>query len=282
MDTVLTSLFGLLLFVRLISFFMLYIIWSYLKNKVLAMQTLKDELIKEVIMALVPLTLSTDLLYIDIGPLKMEFAVTIYCTRLAINHYFFALLLLISVVRYLIIFHGPYIDLMEDKTVVKISRTISLIWALVALLFEIITQDLFKRPFFLKLTGEESPNFAPQTYVKTFAFITILDIIVIAFVHIRIEIYKRMGNVYPSESYKSGTVRAIVIILIICGLLLTSMITTSLFSATFIERLIFYIIINILALNIIPILMICKNENIVKYAKARFLCNNVGDNYPPV
>ena len=223
MDTAtLMSLVGLLLFVRIVSFFVLYIIWSYLRNKLLAMQTLKDELIKELIMALVPLTLLSDLLYIDIGPLKREFAITIHFTRLAIAQYFFVLLLIISVVRYFIIFHGPHIDLIEDKTVVIISRTISLGWALVALILESLNQDLLKRPFFLRLTGK-NPNYQTENYVKTLEFIVVLDIIVIVFVHVRIEIYKRMGNVYPSESYKLGTVRTTVTIIIICGLILTSM-----------------------------------------------------------
>jgi len=38
---------ALLLFIRGFSFLLFYIIWNYLKQKELAMQTLKDELIKE-------------------------------------------------------------------------------------------------------------------------------------------------------------------------------------------------------------------------------------------
>ena len=250
------------------------------------MQTLKDELIKDLIIVLVPLTLSSDLLYIDIGPIKKEYAIFIMYNRLLVSHYFFTQVLVVTVIRYLIIFHGPVIESIEDKKVVIFSRTISLCWSLLSLFYEsfIEEEDLTKRPSVLILTGE-NPNLTTENTTNTIYFIVGLDIIVVVFVYIRIELYKRMGNSYPLDGYKLGSVRTTVSIIVFCGSLIILRINISLFFATFnmpIERLIFHIIVQFLAVNVIPILMILNNEKIAIYAKTKFMCNNVVDNTPPI
>ena len=58
---VIKAYFLVLLFItRLISFSCLFIIWTYLRNKSPAMQTLKDEMIKEVIQSSIFMILSVD------------------------------------------------------------------------------------------------------------------------------------------------------------------------------------------------------------------------------
>lgn len=104
MDTTKLSLFGLLFVIRGISFLTLYIIWSYLRNKAPAMQTLRDEMIKELIISIVPLMSIKDLLHVGISPIPKEFAIFISYTRLALAQYFFMQVLIVTLVRYLIIF----------------------------------------------------------------------------------------------------------------------------------------------------------------------------------
>ena len=104
MDTTKLCLLGLLFVIRGISFLMLYIFWSYLRNKAPAMQTLRDEMIKELIISLIPLMSIRDLLHFGISPISKEFALFISYTRLALAQYFFMQVLIVTLVRYLIIF----------------------------------------------------------------------------------------------------------------------------------------------------------------------------------
>ena len=107
--------------------------------------------------------------------------------------------------------------------------------------------------------------------------------------YIQIEIYKRLDN-YPFTSYKLGSFRTMIIFIIICGFLVILRINISILFSNFnipmenqdLEKLIFHIIIQFLAVNVIPILMILKNEKIVTYAKTKFMCNNVVHNAPPI
>ena len=265
MDTTKLSLFGLLIIIRSLSFLTIYIIWSYLRNKPLAMQTLRDEMIKELIISLIPLTLSSDLLYIDIDPIPKEFALFLKYARVALAQYFFMQVFIVTLIRYLIIFHGPLIDSIEDQMVVNFSRMFSIIWVFVTCLYSVFSHDLTKGPAFLP-------------------FVLVLDIIVIIFVYVRIEIYKRQDQHYTFASYNLGTIRTLVVITIFCGLLLILRINNALFHANFknpIEKLLFHIILHFLCVNIVPVLMILNNEKIVTYVKNKFICSRVKQG-PPI
>ena len=285
MDTTKLSLFGLLFVIRSISFLMLYIIWSYLRNKALAMQTLRDEMIKELIISLIPLTLSSDLLYSDIGPMPKEFALFLTYARVALAQYFFMQVLIVTLVRYLIIFHGPYIDSIEDQIVVNFFRIVSIVWVFLTCLYIGFSQDLTKGPDFLALTGKLSENVDTSNSFFTLHFLLVLDIIVMIFVYVRIEIYKQMDQKYTFASYNLRTIRTVVGVAIICGLLLFFRINIAVFYANFnnsIERLLYHIIVHFLCLNILPVLMILNNEKIVIYAKSKFTCYCLSNTVSPI
>ena len=285
MDTTKLSLFGLLFVIRSISFLMLYIIWSYLRNKVLAMQTLRDEMIKELIISLIPLTLSSDLLYSDIGPVPKEFALFLMYTRVALAQYFFMQVLIVTLVRYLIIFYGPYIDSIEDQIVVNFFRIVSIIWVFLTCLYIGFAQDLTKGPDFLALTGKLSENVDAPNSFFTLHFLLVLDLIVMIFVYVRIEIYKQTDQNYTFASYNLRTIRTVVVVAIISGLLLILRINIAVFHANFnnsIERLLYHIIVHFLCLNIVPVLMILNNKKIVIYAKNKFICCCFSNTVSPV
>ena len=282
MDATKLSLYGLLFVIRSISFLMLYIIWSYLRKKALAMQTLRDEMIKELIISLIPLTLLSDLLYIDIGPIPKEFALFLIHTRMALVQYFFIQVLIVTLIRYLIVFHGPLIDSIEDQMVVNFSRIFSTIWVFVTCLYTGLFQDFTKTPDFLAITGQSQSSEEIDTTERFFTvhFVLVLDTIVIIFVYVRIEIYKRKDPLYTFASYNLWTIRTVVGITIICGLLIILRVNIALFHANFknsIERLLFHIIVHFLAVNIIPVLMILNNKKIVTYAKNKFICYDLNN-----
>ena len=277
MDTAKLSLLGLLFVIRGLSFFVLYVIWSYLKNKAPAMQTLRDEMIKELIISLIPLMLSSDLLHIGISPIPKEFALLLSYTRVALAQYFFMQVLIVTLVRYLIIFHGPYIDSIEDQIVVNFFRIVSMVWVFLTCFYIVLSQDLTKGPDFLALTGKLSENVDAPNSFFTLHFILVLDIIVMIFVYVRIEIYKQKDQKCTFASYNLRTIRTVVGVAIICGLLLIFRINIAEFYANFnnsIERLLYHIIVHFLCLNIVPVLMILNNKKIVIHAKNKFICYN--------
>ena len=279
MDTAKLSLLGLLFVIRGISFFVIYVIWSYLKNKAPAMQTLRDEMIKELIISLIPLMLSSDLLHIGISPIPKEFALLLSYTRVALAQYFFMQVLIVTLVRYLIIFHGPLIDSIEDQKIVNFSRLFSFIWVFQTCLYTVLSQDITKGPDFLELTGqlESLKNMDTPNSFFTLHLIVVLEIIAIVFVYGRIEIYKQRDQNDSFVSYNLGMIRTVVGIAIICGLLFIFRINISWFNANIknsIEKLIFHIIVHLLCVNIVPVLMISSNEKIVIYVKKKFMWSN--------
>ena len=284
MDTTTLSLLGLLFVIRGISFLMLYIIWSYLRNKPPAMQTLRDEMIKELIISLIPLMSIRDLLHFGFSPISKEFALFITYTRLAFAQYFFMQVLIVTLIRYLIIFHGPVIDSIEDQKVVNFSRMFSTIWVFVTCLYSGLFQDFTKTHGFLAMTGQrqssekiDTPN---QSAPNTLQFVLVLDIIVIIFVYVRIEIYKQKDPLYTFASYNLRTIRTVVGITIICVPLLILRVNGALFHANFrnsIDRLLFHIIVHFLCVNIVPVLMILNNKKIAIHAKNKFICYNLNN-----
>ena len=277
MDTTKLSLFSLLFVIRSISFLMLYIIWSYLRNKALAMQTLRDEMIKELIISLIPLMLLSDLLHIGISPIPKEFALLV-ALLVALAQYFFMQVLIVTLVRYLIIFHGPYIDSIEDQIVVNFFRIVSIVWVFLTCLYTGFFQDLTKGPDFLALTGMLSENVEAPNSFFTLHFLLVLDIIVMIFVYVRIEIYKQMDQKYTFASYNLRTIRIVVGIAIICGLLLILRINIAVFHANFnnsIERLLYHIIVHFLCLNIVPVLMILNNWGLLNTLMCHSYVKNI-------
>lgn len=138
--------------IRVISLTLLYIIWSYLKKKSPVLQTLKDEMIKEVIWSSHPLNISLDLIFIGIGPIPKEVAYIILFTVNWAFAYFFMQVLIAVIVKYLIIFYGYYIELVNDEMVVKFSRIFCWIWALSTALWHSQNVDISKSTYFLALT----------------------------------------------------------------------------------------------------------------------------------
>ena len=98
-----------------IGLFLFNIIWSYLQSKTPAMKTLMDEMIKELIIALIHATFTDEFEHIGLEPNSKEKAYVITFLKFGIRQYFLMQLLIVTIIRYLIIFHGPMIDLIIDR-----------------------------------------------------------------------------------------------------------------------------------------------------------------------
>ena len=115
MDTEKILFLAILILIKGMCLFLFYIIWSYLESKTPAMQTLMDQMIKELIMALTLVTFIVDINQVGLEPVSKEKAYVIMLLKLGICHIFLMQVLIVTIIRYLIIFHGPMIDLIIDR-----------------------------------------------------------------------------------------------------------------------------------------------------------------------
>ena len=74
-----------------------------------------DEMIKELIIAIIPLSFGTDLIHIGLEPISNNKAFLIIFLKFGLGQYFFMQLLIVTITRYLIIFYGPFIELINDR-----------------------------------------------------------------------------------------------------------------------------------------------------------------------
>ena len=253
---------------------MFFIIWRYLENKSPAMQTLKDEMVKEIIYAITLMSIITDvtMVCIGIGPIPIEIVTVIIYTRRAMAVYFFVQVLIAVIVKYLIIFHGRYLDLISDQTVVRWSRIICCIWAFWSIFYDMLTEDITESPILkAMLTGEDINMEDLKTYeVKNKNLINLLaivDIIAILIVYAQIEFYK-----ITDGNYTFGTLRKAVCGIIFFGLLIFFRLYSSFYNQM--DKLIQYIIIQFFFVVVIPVLMIVNNDKILHSLRENFSCNN--------
>ena len=115
MDTDKVPLLVILILMRGTSLFLFYIIWSYLNSKIPAMQTLMDEMIKELIMAIIPMSFASDLIHIGLEPISKEKAFVMAFLKFGLGQYFLMQVLIVTIIKYFIIFYGPFIELINDR-----------------------------------------------------------------------------------------------------------------------------------------------------------------------
>ena len=115
------------------------------------MQTLKDEMIKEVIWSSLPMTIGNDLVCIGIGPIPKVMAIFIIYSRNVMAVYFFLQIFVAVMVKYGIIFYGSYISLIEDRAIVNYSRITCSVGAILFNVGHLVEADVTKNSNFLAL-----------------------------------------------------------------------------------------------------------------------------------
>ena len=251
-------------------------IWSYLKNKSLNMQTLKDEMMKEVIWSSLPMTIANDFVCIGIGPIPEVIATFVIYTRKIMAAYFFLQIFATVMVKYGIIFYGSYIALIEDRAIVKYSRITCSVGAILFNVGHLVETDVTKNSNFLALTTGMHQKFTDSTLSenKILYVLVIIDLIAVILVHIKIEIYKReeiSAGLNLSE-YTINTRRKVVGVIFISTLLIFSRYISPF--DNHIERLMQYTITQFMFVVIIPFFMIVKNEKLFHYVSLKFKCRN--------
>ena len=276
MEAIIISLLCLLYFIRFLSLALLFMIWSYLRSKSLAMQTLKDEMIKEVIWSSLPMTIANDLVCIGIGPIPKDMAIFIIYTRKVMAAYFFLQIFVTVMVKYGIIFYGSYIALIEDRAIVKYSRITCSVGAILFNVGHLVEEDVTKNSNFLALTTGMYQKFTDSNLNENriLYVLVIIDLIAVILVHIKIEIYKRgenLASLHWSE-YTIDTRRKVVGVIFISALLILSRYISPF--DNHIERLMQYTITQFMFVVIIPFFMIVKNEKLFHYVSLKFKCHN--------
>ena len=251
-------------------------IWSYLKNKSLNMQTLKDEMIKEVIWSSLPMTIANDFVCIGIGPIPEDIATFVIYTRKIMAAYFFLQIFVTVMVKYGIIFYGSYIALIEDRAIVNYSRITCSVGAILFNVGHLVEADVTKNSNFLALITGTHQKFTDSNLNenKVLYVLVIIDLIAVILVHIKIEIYKReeiLAGLNWSE-YTINTRRKVVGVIFISTLLIFSRYISPF--DNHIERLMQYSITQFMFVVIIPFFMIVKNENLFHYVSVKFKCYN--------
>ena len=276
MEAIEVCLICLLFCIRFLSLTLLFMIWSYLRNKSLNMQTLKDEMMKEVIWSSLPMTIANDFVCIGIGPIPKVIATFVIYTRKIMAAYFFLQIFVTVMVKYGIIFYGSYIALIEDRAIVKYSRITCSVGAILFNIGHLVEADLTKTSNFLALTTGMHQKFTDSNLNenKILYFLVIIDLIAVILVHIKIEIYKReeiSAGLHLSE-YTINTRRKVVGVIFISALLIVSRYISPF--DNYIERLMQYSITQFMFVVIIPFFMIVKNENLFHYVSVKFKCYN--------
>ena len=233
-------------------------------------------MMKEVIWSSLPMTIANDLVCIGIGPIPVPIAIFIIYTRKVMAVYFFLQSFVTIMVKYAIIFYGSYIALIEDRVIVKFSRTTCSVGAILFNVGHLVEADVTKNSNFLALTSGMHKKFTDSNLNENriLYVLVIIDLIAVILVHIKIEIYKReeiSAGLNWSE-YTINTRRKVVGVIFISTLLIFSRYISPF--DNHIERLMQCSITQFMFVVIIPLFMIVKNESLFHYVSVKFKCYN--------
>ena len=134
---------------------------------------------------------------IRIGPLPENVVFCLLYVRFFTTVYLCTQVLIAVIAKNLIIFHGHYIELVDDETIVKLSRFVCFIWALFITFVESRIIDVSKTLDFVELTTGKDQILIENKYSDPYAVIfslILVDVLVILYFHVKIEIYKAKGT----------------------------------------------------------------------------------------
>ena len=256
--------FILLAVMWLVAILSLSLIWIYISNKAPGMQTLYDCLIKDLIVfSIVHLAVVT-LVNMDLGGVPPWLAVCLAGLRLWAGLALLTQLLLVTIIRYLSIFHNHVIMELNETKFVKKGRLSVGLFALACTLFELARMNAALWPMLDPLVnGEVNQEEQP---VKLYTLITIVtvDIMSMVILQVRVELLNRRSpenEPMVNGSYGMGTIRFV----IFCGVL--TIVGSAYRSFKSRVRL---VLLGSMAFNVIPCIFILRNENMTQYVLTKF------------
>ena len=173
---------------NLIAAGILVLIWKYLKNKPLGMQTLLDSMIRDCILIVAPNLITSNLVFIKFQEeYSHETAIILIKTNQFVMMAWFLQVFATVTIRYLSIFHQGILNEIKDSTIVAISR---IIVGASALGLTLLDDTGIGGPQYVFMTGKTyDSDKAPKH--KLFAALLLADLILVLFVQIRIELLNR-------------------------------------------------------------------------------------------
>ena len=269
-----------LILTRITSLIFLVIIYKYLNRKTPVMKTIFDFMIQDLIVSGLACGTFTDFAstgFGPLGPISISSAILIVMFQLLAVHYWFMQIFFTFLARYLCIFHFHLIDNVEDNLIVFFTRSTCLTWAIFSVIYETYREDFLTNDYVQNM-AYDNPDSLEKEYhssVTATKMVVILNIVFIAFVFVRIEMYKWQ---FPSSPYSKSTMRMTLALFVI---LILSLIVRLFFPLSFRDMaLMYHLVFTFIIFVFIPGLMFFRNEKLVNYAG--YLLNWKGNRVDPL
>ena len=181
---------GLILLI--ISFCIYYIIKRYLNNKPLGMQTILDQVVKDLINTLIVYDI---LIWLYFGVKYTNQFIGHHLSLIAVlcckfTNFAVVMQIIISVVlRYFYVFHQNILNLFEDSKIILMSRSLLGIVCLIVTLTE-VPKAKYRHDYISLMQQEKSKQNDIDN--DDIIIVLILGLIITIFVQIRIELFKKM------------------------------------------------------------------------------------------
>ena len=268
------------------------LIWTYLNKNALGMQTILDQMVKDIIIIHGMTFISTNLALMKIveNPYNHYVALTIM-----IFHCFFALaifwqIFVTVVIRYLSVFHHNMLNSVDEISVFMTTRKFVGLVSLISTLWEVY--DYEHQFIYIFLINSDIDTEVISRF-KPFLIVLIVNIITLLFVQIRIEIFKKTVDQQnesspPVESpdeenqnclemafeYSHNTIRIVLfiiflVLMVVLGWMLN---TTGEMQEIVDDRLRIHVCMQFILTNVIPMILIKRNPNMYKYCVKQIQC----------
>ena len=155
----------------------------------------------------------------------------------------------------------------KDEVIHLVSRTFCLLWAIYSLTYEIINEDVYQNDYVQNMAYDNKVSLEEEYHndVTMTKIVVFLNIVFIAFVYIRIEMYK--WQFLPSGSCSKTTMRATLALFVF---LVLSLSIRLFFPMSFKDTgLLYHLIFTFVLFVFIPALMIVKNDQMMNYATTK-------------
>ena len=271
MSTLRALLIIILVIIRLVSFIVTGIIYSYLKRKSPGMKTVFDDLVQELIIGAIITSLLADIVTCGVGPVPVQVAVLFWFVQRASAQYWFMQIFVTFLVRYLCIFHATAVQTFQDKVILLVSRLLCTTWAFSTSIYDYAYNDfeIYNRitKFMANKTDEEvEVHEQANVFLQ---YIICIDLLFATFVVVRIEFYNYAGQIPMSKV----TIRMILGLVLVIGA--SVMMRLSLpYMPLQDNALYFHIFFTFLLMVFIPFLVIKDNDNMRKFARRKWSTEN--------
>ena len=266
-------------FIIHISFFIILIViitilvqvWIYLNNKALGMQTILDELAKDGMIFLGPTLIINWLTWINFD-LKFNYELALMYAKLSSFSHLTIVgqAIVFFIVRYMLVFHSEYVNFVDEKKVIRISRLFVLILAIAITILD--DQSQVFKVMYLTQTQVDDFKFQGPVLAK---FTRLILLVIITFVQLRIVLLRRR---FPdSDNKDEKDVYHVKVVSYACLLALVAIIAVayiSSFGTTVVVRLLRLLFLYLMILIGI-VLIVCSNDKMFCFLKKKLRPKNL-------